>query len=158
LRLGTVSSIINGATGIGDKNADGGGGSGATRCVGISGCCAGASGGTKIGGGGALCIGIGSDGAAAIALRASLPQDLAAGGFFAALPHDVVDGGVNVVGNDEIARGLANGITEPECVSGAAIPRGLSVGCASGALGLEDRFEGIRATTRCKTIAIARTA
>src|SRR5450631_1466606 len=75
-KLGTVSSIVIGAvlTGIGDKNADGGG---ATRCVGISGC--GASGGTKIGGGGALCIGIGSDGAAAIALRASLPHDFAAG-------------------------------------------------------------------------------
>jgi hypothetical protein len=79
-----------------------------------------------------LCIGIGSDGAAAIALRASLPHDFAAGALrAAALPHDVVDGGVNVVGNDEIARGLANGITEPECVSGAAIGRGLSVGCAS---------------------------
>src|SRR5450432_1742992 len=53
-KLGTVSSIVIGAvlTGIGDKNADGGG---------ISGCSA--SGGTKIGGGGALCIGIGSDGA-----------------------------------------------------------------------------------------------
>jgi hypothetical protein len=119
-------------TGSGDKNADGGGGSGATRYVGISGCCVGASGGTKIGGGGAFDVnGIGSDGAALIAFRASLPQDFAAGAFFAALPHDVVDGGVNVVGNDEIARGLANGITEPECVSGAAIPRGLSVGCAS---------------------------
>jgi len=136
-------------TGIGDKNADGGG---ATRCVGISGC--GASGGTKIGGGGALCIGIGSDGAAAIALRASLPHDFAAGALRAALPHDVVEGGVNVVGNAEIARGLANGITEPECVSGAAIPRCLSVGCASGALGFGEGFEGIRARRRCKTIAI----
>jgi hypothetical protein len=142
-------------TGIGDKNADGGGTS-ATRCVAIS--SGGASGGTKIGGGGALCIGIGSDGAAAIAVRASLPHDFAAGALRAALPHDVVDGGVNVVGNDEIARGLANGITEPECVSGAAIPRALSVGCAMGALGLDDRFEGIRARRRCKTIAIARTA
>lgn len=99
-------------------------------------------------------IGIGNDGAALIALRAWLPHDVDADGFFAAaLPHDVVAGGVNVVGNDEIARGLANGITEPEYVSGAAIPRGLSVGCAREALGFGKGFEGIRATTRCKTIA-----
>jgi hypothetical protein len=64
----------------------------------------------------------------------------------------------NVVGNDEIARGLANGITEPECVSGAAIARGLSVGNGGSALVRGEDFEGMRAMRRCKTIAIACTA
>ena len=62
---------------------------------------------------------------------------------------------MNVVGNDEIERGLANGITEPECVSGAAIARGLSVGSGGRALVRGEDFEDIRAMRRCKTIASA---
>ena len=73
----------------------------------------GASGGTRIGGGGAfVTIGIGNDGAAASALRAAEPHVVAGGAW-----PDFV----NVVGNDEIARGLANGMTSLLRVSGAAI-------------------------------------
>jgi hypothetical protein len=90
--------------------------------------------------------GIGSDGAALSVLRAALPHDVA-GGVWPVF--------VNVVGNDEIARGLANGITEPECVSGAAIARGLSSSDGGRALVCGEDFEGIRQLPRCKTIAIA---
>jgi len=93
---------------------------------------------------------MGSDGAALSALRAALPHVVAGA--------DVWPVFENVVGNDEIERGLANGITEPECVSGAAIARGLSVGSGGRALGCGEDFEGIRVMPRCKTIATICTA